>query len=291
MGEIYALSCALVWAFAVILLKRSGLRVAPFPLNLFRVCFSVPLIVLTMLVAGVPFAPPVAAGDTLMLVLSGILGIAVADTLFHRSLNLIGAGITAIIDTIYSPLTVLLAYAFLHEHLGALDLVGMGLILGAVLISATLEVPGGRTRRELLVGIGLGVAAIVFLVVGIVIAKPVLNRAPVLWAVGMRQVGSLVVMMPIALASPRRGQILSVLRPSGAWRTMAPAAFLGSYVALILWVAGFKFTLASIAAILTQSATVFILILAVLLLGERLTVRKVLAAALALAGVLLVTLR
>ena len=40
MGEIYALSCAILWAFAVILLKRSGERIRPFALNLFRVGLS-----------------------------------------------------------------------------------------------------------------------------------------------------------------------------------------------------------------------------------------------------------
>ena len=60
--------------------------------------------------------------------------------------------------------------------------------------------------------------------------------------------------------------------------------------ALIFWIAGMKYTLASLAAILTQTTTVFILLLAILFLHERLTARKLAAAALAVAGVLLIVL-
>jgi drug/metabolite transporter (DMT)-like permease len=71
---------------------------------------------------------------------------------------------------------------------------------------------------------------------------------------------------------------------------MVPATVLGSYLSLMLWIGGMKYTLASIAAILNQSSTVFILILSVILLHERLTKRKIAATLLALAGVLLVSL-
>jgi drug/metabolite transporter (DMT)-like permease len=51
-----------------------------------------------------------------------------------------------------------------------------------------------------------------------------------------------------------------------------------------------KYTLASVAGILGQSSTIWILIFSVLFLHERFSRRKALAAALAFAGVLLVTL-
>ncbi|MCK4304128.1 MAG: DMT family transporter [Candidatus Eisenbacteria sp.] len=291
MGEIYALSCALVWAFAVILLRRSGVSVSPFQLNLFRVVFSAPLIAGTMLVVGIPFLHGAPARDYLILIVSGVIGIALSDTLFHKSLNLVGAGITAIIDTAYAPTTVLLAYLFLAEQVRTCDLLGMGLIISAVLLSSTLQPPEGRSARDLVMGIGLGIMGIALLALSIIIAKPVLNRSPVMWAVAVRQFGSLIVLVGIAAFSPGRGRIFAVLRPSHAWRAMVPATVLGSYIALILWVAGMKYTLASIAAILNQSSTVFILILSVVLLRERMTLRKAISGLLAFAGVLLVALR
>ena len=290
MGEIYALSCAVVWGLAVILLKRAGESVGAVALNLFRVFFSLPLILLTLLFTDAPLLYPAPARDYLLLFGSGILGIAVADTLFHKSLNLIGAGIIAIIDTAYAPLMVLLAFVMLGERIVPIDYLGMGLIIGSVLLSTTLEPAPGRTRGELIRGIILGLIALVLLCLGIVVAKPILDRSPLLWVTAMRQCGCALFMLPLAACTRRGRRAVRELRPGHAWRFMVPAAFLGSFLALIFWIAGMKYALVGVAAILTQSSTFFILLFAVLFLREPLTRRKLLAALLALAGVILVTL-
>jgi drug/metabolite transporter (DMT)-like permease len=126
------------------------------------------------------------------------------------------------------------------------------------------------------------------LALGIVIAKPVLDHSPVLWATVMRQVGCLCVMVPAALLSPRRREILAVLRPSRTWRLSLPATVLGSYLALLCWIAGMKYAQVGVAAILNQSSTIYVLILAAVFLKEPFTRRKLLASSLAAAGIVLV---
>jgi drug/metabolite transporter (DMT)-like permease len=290
MGEFYALSCALVWAFAVILFQRSMERVGALALNLFRNSVSVPLILLTMLVTGAPLVRDAPARDYLILIASGVIGIAIADTLFHYSLRLIGAGISAIVSTIYAPLVILFTFLVLGEHLRAVQLAGMGLIAVGICLSGNLHPPAHRTRRQLVLGIALGALDMLLLVVSVVLAKPVLNRSPVLWASLVRQLGAFAVILVMALASPRRREHFAVYRAEGNWRFMLPGSALGSYLALVLWIAGLKYSLASLAAILTQTTTVWILLLAVIFLHERMTPRKLLAAGLAIAGVLLITL-
>jgi drug/metabolite transporter (DMT)-like permease len=97
-------------------------------------------------------------------------------------------------------------------------------------------------------------------------------------------------MGPIALLSPRRREILRVFRPSPTWRVSVPAAVLGSYLALMCWIAGMKYTKVGIAAILNQSSTIYILILAAIFLKEPFTRRKLFASLVALVGIVLVTL-
>jgi drug/metabolite transporter (DMT)-like permease len=58
----------------------------------------------------------------------------------------------------------------------------------------------------------------------------------------------------------------------------------------MLWIAGMKYTQAGSAAIINQSSTIFVLVFASLFLGEPFTGRKVVASALALGGILMVTL-
>ncbi len=290
MGAIFSLACALAWAMAVVFLKHTADKVHPFALNVFRVTFSFPLLLATALMAGYPLLPDVSREDCLRLALSAVIGIAAADTLFHQSLKLVGAGINAIVDTLYAPVVVLFAFLMLEERIGWNDYAGLALISGALLLTSTLEPPKNRSRVQLIEGIVLGLLAVVLLSLGIVIAKPALNRLPVLWAAAFRQGVAAVVLMVVAILHPRRREYLSAWRPSKIWKVMIPATLLGSYISLTFWIAGMKYTLASIAAILGQSSTLFILIFSVLFLHERFTRRKAIAAALAFAGVLLVTM-
>ena len=290
MGEFYALLCTVIWSFAVILLQRATEKASPIALNLFRSSVSVPLLFLTLAVSGTPLFIHAPLRDYVILVVSGILGIAVADTLFHRALQLAGAGVNAIVSTAYSPLVVLMAFLMIDERLQPLDLVGMVLIMSSLALAATLEPHGTRTRRHLWRGVAIGILEMIFLAFSIVLAKPVLNHSPVLWATTVRQTGAFIALIVLTLASPARRDALALYRPSSHWRFMVPGAALGSYLSLIFWIAGMKYTQASIAAILNQTSTIMIIILAVVFLGEPFTRRKAVAAGLAVAGVLMITL-
>ncbi|MGD9140509.1 MAG: DMT family transporter [bacterium] len=289
MGEFFALLAAIIWSNAVILLKKSGESVSPLSLNLFRVGVTVPLLVLTLVVVRQPVRYEAPLIDYLILFASGIIAIAISDTLFHKSLNMVGAGISAIVGCLYSPSVVVLAFLLIGERFTGLQLGGMGLIIAGVVVAAGHKPPEGTATRQIVIGVVLGALSLVAVALGIVIAKPVLNRSPVVWATAMRQIGALAALLPIALISSRRRQILLAFKPSSTWKYTIPATLLGSYVALMAWIAGMKYTLAGIAAILNQTSTIFILLFATVFLKEAVTRRKVAAAALAVGGILLVT--
>jgi len=288
MGEVYALTCALVWGLAVILFRRSGETMPPLALNLFRVAISSVLFLVTLGIRGQPLLRAAPVADYAILAASGVIAIAISDTLFHACLNRVGAGINAIVDTLYSPFIMLFAALMLGESMGGLRLLGMGLIISGVLLTTRAQPPPGTTRRTLVTGILLGVGAMASIAFGIVLAKPVLERTDVLWATTVRQLASLAVLLPAALLAPARRRYIAVFRPQASWRFSIPGTLLGSYVALLFWIAGMKHTAAGTAAVLNQTSTIHVLVFASLFLGERFTQRKAVAAVLALAGVGLV---
>ena len=87
LGEGSALACAVVWAFAVILFKRSGETVHPIGLNLFKSSLALVLTAPTMVLAGEVLARSAPVADYVLLLLSGALGIGLADTFFFMSFN------------------------------------------------------------------------------------------------------------------------------------------------------------------------------------------------------------
>ena len=105
----------------------------------------------------------------------------------------------------------------------------------------------------------------------------------------MRQFGALISLAPFALSGRRRRESLAVFRRHRGWGFTLGGTVLGSYVSLMLWIAGMKFSCPPARRpILNQMSTIFILLLATLLLKESFTLRKAVAAILAVAGVLLV---
>jgi drug/metabolite transporter (DMT)-like permease len=289
-GEILSVLAALIWAFSVVLFRQSGRDIPPLSLNLFKNVIAATLLVVTLLVTAHLTLPAAPLLDYVLLAASGVLGITLADTVFFKSLNLVGAGLSQVVGCCYSPLVVVLSALFLRERLSLGDLLGACLILSGVLLSSGHAPPAGVTKHELRRGIWLGALSFALMALGVVIAKPVLDRSPVLWSSTVRMVAGVGALALIGVVSPGKRYVWKAFRPSPAWRFAIPGSVLGAYLAMIVWIAGIKYTLASTASILNQTSAVFVLPIAAVFLRERITVRKLAAVALALAGVAVVTL-
>ena len=71
------------------------------------------LFVLTvLLISDVSAINNLSTNESLILALSGIIGITIADVLFLISLNILGTSRSAIINTIYSPMVIILHTLF-----------------------------------------------------------------------------------------------------------------------------------------------------------------------------------
>ena len=292
-GQLNALAAALTWAFALVLFKKTDGRIHPFAMNLYKNVLGVGLLLVTIPLIGEPWQAVLEhpKEDVFILLVSGFLGIALADTIFFYSLNLVGVSIFAIVECAYSPIVLLVSWMLIGESLDLPHYIGGAMILGAVFISTRHPPPPGRTRGQIMLGVLLGILSIAFMAVGIVMAKPVLTSAnfPLMWAVAIRMAAGASCLTLIVLASPQRGELLSVFRPNRLWVYLLPGSFLGAYLSMIFWVAGFKYTSATIAAVLNQTSMIFAIILAVIILKERMTPRKLAAVVLAAGGVVLIT--
>lgn len=284
LGEVLAAASGVAWAVAVVLFRISGRRIHPVGLNLAKTVLALALMAPTLLILGEPLAPAVPFATTGLLLLSGVLGIAVSDTLFFYALNRLGAGLTAIVDCFYSPFVIALSFAMLGERLTAVQLAGAALVVSAVL---TLSKEGKLEhigRRDLILGIVYGILAMFFVAFGIVMVKPVLGSVSVFWSTFVRLAGGgLALVFLVPFLRNRRAVIAPIFEP-GNWKALLPASFFGSYLSLMMWMGGMKYAKASVAAVLNQLNTIFIVIIAAIVLKEKLTGWKVLAVVLAFLG-------
>lgn len=289
LGETCAVVTAVTWAFAVILFKKCGETVHPVALNAFKNILGLALIVPTMALLGEPLLRNVPASEYLILFVSGALGIGISDTLFFKSLNLLGAGLSAIVDCLYSPFVIGTSMLWLGERLTVWQVVGVIMIVSAVLTATTRDKNSRLTRKQLWLGIMYGALAMAVNAIGIVMVKPLLNRSPLFWVSAYRLAGGLMVLAIVLALNPRRKAICATVMSRVSLKYTVSGALIGTYLALFLWLAGMKFTQASIAAALNQTSNIFIFIFAAIFLHEPINRQRTIGIILGVAGAIIVT--
>lgn len=289
LGEILSLITALTWAFAVIMFKKSGEKVHPIALNLFKALLSSVLLIPTLWILNGALTSPINRADYLLLLLSGALGLGIADTLFFMSLNKLGVGLIAIVDCFYILSIIGLSIIWLNERLTVLQAIGAILIISALLTAIQKKRRGAAIgRRDLLLGVLYGILAMLIIAVSIVMIKPLLERSSLLWVSEIRLIGGLVVLLLILLFLPTRRKVISSIFSVQSWVYTFWGSFIGGYLSIILWLAGMKFTQASTAAALNQTSIIFTFIFAALLLKEQINPQRFLGIILAVLGSFLV---
>jgi drug/metabolite transporter (DMT)-like permease len=292
-GEFSATACGLFWAIAVILFKKSGEKVPPIALNLFKGTIGLILFFTTLAVFDLPFFPPQATNsDWVILLLSGALGIGVADTFFFASLNRLGAGRTAIVDCLYSPFVILCSVIYLDEPLTPWLFVAISAMGVAILLGTWKTKDAGETidRRRMRTGVLLGLLSLLLMAISIVAVKPILNVSEPWWATSVRLAGGWAVLLIFGALPSQRRAVIAAFTPNRGWWVTVPASVLGTYLALIFWILGMKHTHTTTASVLNQMSVIFMMILATIFLREPLTSRKALAIALGFGAGLLVVL-
>lgn len=289
-GEVFALSSAVAWALAVVLMRRSGETLPAFELNLFKNCFGLLLLVPTILLVNGFTIPYYSPTELAIVLLSGLVGIAIADTWYLNALNLMGAARTGIVASLFSPFVVFLSAIFLGERMVPWQWFGFVLVMAGVLLVTWRSNRASVDAEDLKKGLIYAIGAVFMMAVGIVLVKEVLESRSFLGTMGLRFVGGVSgMLLYVTLRGQWQGIKQNFKRPQ-PWGTILLASFLGAYFALILWLGGYKLIDASVASVYNQTNVVFIVLFAWLILGERVNQRKLLGMGLTVVGVIIMML-
>jgi len=289
-GEFFALSSALVWALAVILFRRSGETLPAFELNLFKNLFGMILLIPTILVVDGLQLPGFTVSELLLVFVSGLIGIAVADTWYLKALNMMGASRTGIVSSLFSPFVIFLSAVFLGERLVPWQWLGFLLVMSGVLLVTWRTHRSAVDTADVKRGVMYGVGAVFMMAAGVVMVKEILETRSFLWTVELRVVGGVGGMLAYMLVRRQWQSVKHNFSQPQPWGTVMFASFLGAYFALLLWLAGYKLIDASVASVLNETNVSFIVFLAWLMLGERINRRKLVGLGLTSAGVIIMML-
>ena len=295
-GEVFSLACAFLWAVSVMFFRRAGEKISAFTLNFFKNGIVFLLFLPTAYFLGHLSLPELSSRNWFVLASSGVIGICLADYLFFKALNLLGAGRNAIVACSYSLFTILFAFLLLGERPGWHHFVGASLVIVGIVLASVGAGGGGviSSRGQLLKGIACGLLAMAFTAYGIILAKPLMDggeaSVPVVQVALVRLSAGLMGSVLILAAAGRLGSTFGSLRKDFPWTPVLAASLVGGYLAMFIWLAGYKYADGATAGVLNQTSTLFTVALAAIFLNERLTPGKCLGSLAAFGGVAVIFL-
>ena len=289
-GEIFSLASALVWALAVILMRRVGDTLPAFELNLFKNCLALLLLLPTIALFHGYVLPAFSLAEIAVVFFSGVIGIAVADTWYLKALNLMGASRTGIVSSLFSPFVILLSTVFLAERMVPWQWLGFFLVIAGVLLVTWRVHHATVDSMDIKKGAIFGVGSMLMMALGVVMVKGILETQPLFWTIELRLAGGVAGLLAYMLAKGQWQSVKQNFRRPHPWATVVMASFLASYLSMILWLAGYKLIDASVASVLNETNVVFIVLLAWLMLGESVSARKLAGVGLTVSGVLIMVL-
>jgi len=237
-GEVFALASAFSWSLAVILLRRSGERLPAFELNLIKNVIGFVLMIPTILLfEGITF-PVYTLPDVLLVLSSGMVGVALADTWYLHALKLMGASRTGIVANLFSPFVILLSAVFLGERMGSWQWLGFFIVMAGVLLVTWRVHRSVVEAANIKKGVVYGVLSVMMMAIGVVMIKGILETRSFLWTIELRLVGGVAGMFVFIAVNRRWHSMRQNLSRPQPWGTIVFASFLAAYLSLILLAGG-----------------------------------------------------
>ena len=308
LGAGAAMGTAFCWALAALFFTSAARRVGQFSLNQIRLVLAIVLLSAACGALGVFVAPPM--GQAALLAISGIAGLTLGDAAYFYALQTIGPRRGALVLSLHPIFTALLAMPLLGERLTWIGVAGMVVTLLGVAWVVLERAQAGELHGSLWLGVLGGVGGAVGQAVGAILAKVGLGAGAGSWldaAVGLdastrialhpffgtllRMAAGFVPLILFALVRGALPKTLEAARNGKAMTATLGGAVFGPFIGVSLSLYALTQVDSYIAATLFATAPVLVIPLVWAFYSEKITLRAVLGACVAIAGVALLTLR
>ena len=295
LGEVSSLAAALIWSVSITLYTKFGAGFSGIRLNIYKGLVAGAFLLLTVLVLQIQL--PAAVGKLPMLALSGVIGIAVGDSLFFTSLGRIGAGMTSAVQCLAPLISALIAAVVLGESMNTTETAGMLITVAAVTAVVFFNQHGDAPlalmpKDKLLSGIAFALAAAMCQGVAVVLARKGMQEVHVLYGTLARLVPATGLLLLLQWRLPRSAQVSDQRIWSNHSRgsVLTLAAFMGTYLGLMLMSLGTKYTKAGVGAALSSTYPIWVIPMARVLIGERSNWRSLVFTVFAVLGIVVMVL-
>jgi len=300
-GEIAALGTAFCWTITALSFESAGKRIGSLTVNIVRLGMASVLFVLYgWIVRGHALPIDVAPAAWGWLALSGLVGFVIGDLLLFQAFVEIGARISMLVFASVPPLTAIMARFALGERLDPLGIGGMVLtVAGIVLVvlrRPTAPVGAGTSpgdqrtvvsMKGVLLAFGGAMGQAGGLILGRIGAGVTLNPFAATQIRALAGLAGFAIVFTIA----RRWKLIGrAVRDRPAISRVGIGAVFGPFLGVSLGLFAAQHTSAGIASTIMALVPVLIIVPSVVVFKEKVTVREVTGAFIAVIGVALLFL-
>lgn len=293
-GEIAALATAIFWTVTALAFEAASKQVGSMIVNLFRLVVGfIFLSLFAWIYRGYLIPVDATASVWFYLLISGLIGFVIGDLCLFQAFVLIGARISMLLMALSPPITALFSWIFLNEELSPKSWIGMLLTLSGialvVLRKEEREVKNGFFNRVKfsypIWGILLGLGGAIGQAGGLVLSKYGMQGYDAFASAQIRVIAGIAGFMVLFFLMGIWKEAFKAISHRKPMLQLSLGAFFGPFLGVSFSLLAVQLTKAGIAATIMSIVPVLIIPPSILLFKEKVTVKEILGAVLAVVGV------
>jgi len=290
-GEWAAVLTTVCWMVSALSFEASGKRIGSLPVNILRLLLGALFIEIYLIARqGVWFPVLPADSSPALLCLSGFIGFFLGDMLLFRSYVEIGSRVALLILSLVPPVTTFLEWLLTGQVLSGRGWISMAVTLTGVLMVLLKREKNGVVFKHPVRGILLAFGGTVGQSTGMVLSRMGIGGADPAQATLIRALAGLAGFIPLFIILGIWPRVFRGMKDTRAVSQLSLGALFGPFLGVTLSLFAMKHTSAGIVSIITALVPVVVIPPSILLFHEKVTLREIAGAVIAVGGVVILFL-
>ncbi|MFZ0282690.1 MAG: DMT family transporter [Bacteroidales bacterium] len=289
-GEFAALLTACFWTITSLSFETASKKIGSVAVNILRLVIGLVFLSLfTLLHRGMILPLDASTENWFWLVLSGLVGFVFGDLFLFKAYTVIGSRFAMLIMTLVPPLTALFSFFILGERLTLFNYLGMTLTFSGIAL-AIFSRPGKGEKISLKLapkGLLYAFGGALGQALGLVLSKLGLKSYDPFAATQIRIIAGIAGFTILITTLKRWPAVLRATSDRSAMIPTSVGAFFGPFLGVSFSLISIKFTEAGIASTIMALVPVLIIVPAVLLYKQKVTLPEIAGAIISVGGVAL----
>ncbi len=290
LGEFAALLTVFFWTISSLAFESASNKIGSVAVNILRLFMGFIFLSIFTLIRRGLFLPVDATVENWMwLSLSGLIGFVFGDLFLFKSYTVIGSRFSMLIMTLVPPITAFFSFLILGERLTLFHLLGMTLTFTGIAM-AIFNSPGKGEKISLKLapkGILYAFGGAVGQALGLVLSKFGMKNYDPFAATQIRIIAGIIGYTILVTFMTRWISVMKATKNKSGMVLTTVGAFFGPFLGVSFSLIAIKYTEAGIASTIMALVPVFIIIPAIFLFKQKVTIPEMLGAIVSVAGVAL----